>query len=353
MPLALALGACDVAQPDAARGVGPDVRLLGAYPSDGCGIGVDPDCTMPTNGSIVLRFDRFLNPASVNRQAIRVYSGDPSNFGGLLFNVAYDPVERVVEFRLAGGNAYEPGALYHYELVVPQSPDDYGIQAFDGAPLAADDERLQASFRVADAPVALRAEPAPPSCAEIVSHVFSEELGACATASCHRSVANVVAGEDVGAAPHGLWLDSRANLQSTAIRRVARQTETGDESGGNAELRGSRFGVRMALIQPGSPGGSYLLYKLLRNPENYEPCGAVGRGPFCTDADPHVSSHPALPLGKRQTVAPSAEELTRLREWFVRGDPMPLDPRGVGLNVGLDGLRAVSAFIADGADCSQ
>jgi hypothetical protein len=347
------LGACDVAQPDVTSGRGPDVQLLGAYPSDGCGIGADPDCTMPPNGSIVLRFDRFLNPATVNRQAIRVYSGDPASFPGLLFNVVYDPVERVVELKLAGGYAYHPGALYSYELIVAQSPGDYGIQAFDGAPLAADDPRLRASFIVAEAPAALSPEPPAPSCAEIVEHVFSEELGACATAACHRSVDNLVAGKDLGAAPHGLWLDSRANLRSTAIGRIARQTETGDESGGRAEDRGARFGVRMALIDPKNPGGSYLMYKLLRNPQNYEACGPLGQGPFCTDADPKVSAHPALPLGKRQTVAPSAEELERLREWFVRGDPMPLDPRGLGLNVGLDGLRAVSAFIASGADCRQ
>lgn len=352
MPLALALGACDVAQPDVASGRGPEVRLLGAYPSDGCGTGPDPDCVMPPNGSIVLRFDRFLNPATVNRQAIRVYSGDPDAFSGLLFNVAYDPVERVVEFKLPGGYAYHPGALYHYELVVAQSPDDFGIQAFDGAPLAADDARLRASFVVADAPVELPSEPAPPTCADIVQHVFSSELGGCTTASCHRSSGNVVAGQDLGAAPHGLWLDSRANVRNTAIGRIARQTEIGDESGGRPETRGPRFGVRMALIAPKNPGASYLLYKLLRNPRNFEACGSGGQGPFCTDADPHVTAHPALPLGKRQTVAPSPEELERLREWFVRGDPMPLDPKGLGLSIGLDGLRAVSAFIADGAACS-
>jgi hypothetical protein len=110
----------------------------------------------------------------------------------------------------------------------------------------------------------------------------------------------------------------------------------------------------MALIDPGSPGDSYLLYKLLRNPKNYDACDPSGQGgPFCTAASDLKSSHRVLPLRNHQSLRPSDDELTRLREWFVRGDPMPLDPANQGLGVGLSGLRAVSAFIAAGADCSD
>lgn len=307
---------------------------------------------MPTNGTLAFRFDRFLNPATVNRQAIRVYTGDPRFSPGLLFNVVYDPVERVVEFRLAEGYAYQPRTLYHYQLLVADGPSDFGIQAFDGAPLAVGDLPLKASFVTGDGPAELPLESAP-SCADIVSHVFSEELGNCTTASCHRSFGNVSNGKDLGGAPYGLWLDSRTNLAATAIGHIARQTDLGDEAGGLPEARGPRFGVRMALIDPKNPGGSYLMYKLLRSAANYDACGPVGSGPFCTDADASVSSHALLPLRRRQTVRPSDEELARLREWFVRGEPMPLDPREQGLNVGIDGLRAVSAFIAAGASCAR
>lgn len=353
MPLALALGACDVATPDPPRAIGPDVQLLAAFPRNGCGIGADPDCTMPPNGRIVLRFDRFLNPATVNRQAIRVFSGDPATSPGLIFNVVYDPVERVAEFRLASGYRFQPGALYRYELVVPRAADDYGIRAFDGAPIAEGDAPLGASFIVDTSDVEEPPDLPPPTCSDIVKHVFSSELGNCTGARCHRSSGNVVDGKDVGAAPHELWLDSRANLLHTAVGRVARQTEVGDVSGGPPLERGERFGVRMALIDPKNPGGSYLMYKLLRNPQNYEPCGATGGGPFCTPADASVSGHLWLPLAKHQSLRPSAEELERLHEWFVRGQPMPLDPDGRGLSLGLDGLRAVSDFIAAGADCSE
>ncbi|MES1188215.1 MAG: hypothetical protein ABUL60_30640, partial [Myxococcales bacterium] len=61
-----------------------------------------------------------------------------------------------------------------------------------------------------------------------------------------------------------------------------------------------------------------------------------------------------LPLPEGELVTPSSEELERLREWFVRGDPMPR-PRGDGraLSVHLQGLRAVARFIAAGARCPE
>lgn len=349
----LGLGACDVAKPDAERGSGPDVRLVDAFPLGGCGI-ENHDCEVPTNGVLAFRFDRFLDPATVSRQAIRVFTGDPERSPqGILFDVTYDPIERVVEYTPSANNSFEAGALYTYELLVPDAPGEPGIRAFDGAPLAEGDLPLRGSFIVSGLPL-IKLEQPVPTCADIVQHVFSDELGGCAGASCHRSFDNVAAGNPVGDAPHGLWLDSRANLKNTAIGRIARQTEVGDVSGGEPELHGARFGVRMALIDTGEagPGASYLLYKLLRNPLNYEPC-THGSGPFCTDDSPELSSHRLLPLHRHQTLRPTQDELTRLREWFVRGEPMPLDPNNQGLSVGLGGLRAVSAFIAAGADCGQ
>jgi hypothetical protein len=349
LPLALGLAACDVARPEPERGQGPDVHVIDAFPSDGCGLGKST-CVMPTNGTIALRFDRFLNPATVNRQAIRVYTGDPDILGGPLFGVSYDPVERVVELRVASGG-YAPQTLYHYELLVPSAPGDGGIRAFDGAPLAEAGIPLRGTFFTADSGVEMPPVATAPSCADIVEHVFSAELGACATARCHRSSGNFGNGTDLGGAPYGLWLDSRANLRVTAVDRVARETELGDVSGGLPDQNAERFGVRMPLIAPKNPGNSYLLYKLLYKPENFAPCPASGRGPFCTDDDPRVSTHPDLPLAKHQSVVPAAEEVQRLREWFVKGEGMPLDPDGRGLSVGLGGLRAVASFIAAGADC--
>jgi hypothetical protein len=75
--------------------------------------------------------------------------------------------------------------------------------------------------------------------------------------------------------------------------------------------------------------------------------------PFCAEpGDPAVSSHALLPLGEGEQITPPQAELERLQEWFVRGAPMPR-PRADGepLSIYLQGMRAVSRFIAAGADC--
>ncbi|HKY39597.1 MAG TPA: Ig-like domain-containing protein [Polyangiaceae bacterium] len=351
--MALGLGACDVSEPDPPRALGPDVRLLAIYPENGegteCAPHADDACGVPVNATLTLRFDRFLNPASVNRQAIRVFTGNPADSPTIPFDVNYDPLERVVEFRMPSGYGFVPRALYQIELVVPEGPDDFGIRAFDGAPLAEGDVPLAMSFltsRVAEQlPVA-----SVPSCEEIVRDVLADaSLGNCAGGECHHSSPQ----HPLGGAPEGLWLDGRQNLRITAIGRVAHETEFGDSSG--VPLQDSpRFGVQMPIIDPKSPGNSYLLYKLLRDPKNFEPCADERLSPVCsTPADPSVSSYDKLPLGELPTLVPPAEESIRLREWFVRGEVMPFPRGNLASGVSLQGLRAITAFIAAGADCSE
>ena len=327
------------------------MRLLDLYPQDGegvpCGVAGPDDCGVATNATLTLRFDRFLNPASVNRQAIRVFTGDPGESPAVPFDVAYDPVERVVQFRMPSGYGFQPRALYQIELVVAEAEGDYGIRAFDGAPLGGGDVPLHTSFLTSRVTEAL-VEDSAPSCAEIVSEVLTHpRLGNCASSECHRSVGNAL-----GAAPEALWLDGRANLENTAINHVAHETELGDAAG--VPLKHSpRFGVQMPIIDPKNPGNSYLLYKLLRKPANFEACPPDVTSTVCAaPADKFFSGYSRLPLPEGVSLEPSPEESERLREWFVRGEPMPY-PRGQARSVSLQGLRAISAFIAAGADCTQ
>lgn len=345
---------CDVAVPDPPSATGPALHVVGIYPGDGCGVGTDPDCTVPVNPTITFRFDRFLNPVSASRQAIRLYTGDPmTSPGPPAFAVSYDPIERVVEYRTPPGAALLPNTLYQLELVVPQGPDDAGFRAFDGAALAEGELPLHGSFFTGDAVVDAPAVPAP-SCDEIVGGPDSL-FKTCVGSACHQKGDNAVGGVSVADAPHGLWLDTPKRFSLSAVRRVARETEVDAQSGGPPTERGPRFGVSLSLVDPRNPGGSYLLYKLLRNPSNFEPCPRGSTAPFCAEpGDPRESNHPQLPLAKGERMTPSPEELERLREWFVRGDPMPR-PRADGepLSIHLQGLRAVSRFIAAGADCSD
>jgi hypothetical protein len=328
------------------------VHLVGIYPKDGCGVGASPDCTVPTNVTLAFRFDRFLNPATVNRQAIRLYTGDPEVAAGAPpFEVSYDPIERVVEYRMPPGYALAPSALYQLELTVPESADDFGIRAFDGAPLAEADWPLHGSFFTSDDSVEMPSEPAP-VCSDILG-TPSSVFRACTGSECHQKDGNVVDGLAVRAPPYGLWLDDAHRFTLSAVNHVAGETETGDQSGGVPTERGPRFGVRMALVDPHNPGDSFLMYKLLRNLGNFEPCPAGSSAAFCAEpGDPQVSAHALLPLPEGELLTPPQAELDRLQEWFVRGAPMPR-PRGDGrpLAVYLQGLRAVSRFIAAGADC--
>lgn len=356
MPLALTCGGCDIAKPEPERATGPDVHVVDMFPRDGCGSSVREGCVVPTNATIAIRFDRFLDPATVNRQAIFVYTGDSSLGSPFTYEVVYDPVERVAEFRLGSSRPYEPNKLYQYELIVPKSPGDFGIRAFDGAPLAEGDVPLRGSFLISDEPEPAAAEPPVPSCDVIVSEVF-RKLGRCAGSECHRRGENRTLDtmEDLGAAPHSLWLDQPGNFALSALGRVARQTELGDYSGGVPAARSPRFGVRMALIDARSPGASYLLYKVLLGRDNYQDCADPSQSELCAALPgPCESSHRSLPLPEGECLEPPEEELERLREWFVRGLAMPrADSLGQRGNVRLQGLRALSSFIAAGADCSD
>jgi hypothetical protein len=158
--------------------------------------------------------------------------------------------------------------------------------------------------------------------------------------------------EDLGAAPHSLWLDDTGNFATSAINRVARQTDTGDVSGGSPAELSPRFGVRLGLILPRNPGASYLLYKLLLGPDNYADCTSPEQSELCALPGPCATAYPSLPLADGECLEPPEEELSRLREWFVRGVPMPRkNSLGQKGNVRMQGLRALSAFIADGARC--
>jgi hypothetical protein len=137
----------------------------------------------------------------------------------------------------------------------------------------------------------------------------------------------------------GLSLDSAEGLLETAISEVAHQTERGAESG--VVLRDpERFGIQMPVLDPGQPGNSYLLYKLLRNPASHR-AGPASAGICETLYD--------VPLAA-DCLEPPSDELARLREWFVLGSPMPLPGAG-GRPVSRDALRELARFVAAGADC--
>jgi hypothetical protein len=92
----------------------------------------------------------------------------------------------------------------------------------------------------------------------------------------------------------------------------------------------------MARVDPGNPGNSYLIYKLLINRENYP-----GPGDPAAADDLWENGLPALQ-------APSDAEIERLREQFVWLEPMPL-----GSSLRVDQMRALVTWIAAGAELAD
>lgn len=303
-------------------------------PANEQGLGCDrsvPGCAVPTNVQATLTFDRPLLPSTAVRQSISIFVNDKAAYMPL-YEPEYDVLTRRVTFRTS--STLLPGVLYQMRLPVPKGDSGSGFRAFDGAPLEDGPVRTKSAFFTADGP-AERPPSAPfaePTCSQVIE-LFNQS---CVSGCCH--------GKDDPAM--GLALDSADSVTNSAVLRVAHQTETGNTLGVSFP-NPVRFGVSMRRIEPRSSFSSYLVYKLLLNPENAESCSSGS--PFC-----------ALP-GANDCVPLSDAERQQLAEWFVQGEAMPPTPRAARL-LGCDDqpprehldcgdLRAITRWIDRGAVC--
>lgn len=308
------------------------MRLIAVSPAPEEGVGCptsEPECGVAQNAAILLRFDRYLLPSTAIRQSIRVFSGS-EDVGTSLLKPEYDLLERVLIFRQSG--LLQAGALYTIEVVVPKAAGDFGLRAFDGAPLAEGDVPLRFDFRVRQAPPPSAGDE-PPRDPVPASPLAS--FTSCLGGSCHSQGEN---------GPRmGLDLSSREGVLGTAISKVARNAETGSKTGLPLE-NAPRLGVGMPIIDPSRPDNSFLVYKLLRRPENLDDGSCSTR-------------YPSLGVEANCT-ATRVREGERLREWFVRGEGMPalkyLPLSGGGVEVQDPALspettRGIQAWIRAGA----
>jgi hypothetical protein len=297
---------------------------------------------VPIDARLELRFDRFLLPSTAVRQSIAFFSGAAGNvvpedrFGPEIIP-SYDPLERVVTFSLPPGATLQPNTLYTVRMPVASGEEAFGFRAFDGAALAGTEPR-QISFRTSNAVGATPSvRPLAPDCEDLICTAFGQTetecalpmASGCASAACHGAPDTL---------PRmGLSLASPDDV-ANAVGRVAHQTETGPTTG-RVLASPPRFGTAMPLIDPGRPSNSYLVYKLLLAPESYQ-----------ARADGEACSRYRAATDPERCILPAAEELTRLREWFVRGDPMP-PPQHEPRFVHADTARQIIDFIAAGASC--
>ena len=322
------------------------MHLLASYPADGQGTAAapdadvacdspTPDCPVPTNLVIELRFDRFLLPGGGLGSGVALYSGNPPA-NGIGLRAEYDLLERVVLLRPT--RLLQPHTLYTAE-VVPGANPGQGFWAFDRAPIEEGRVPLTFSFTTGSGPVAT---PAPLSTVPDTCETMTQgPFGTCA--SCHAT-----APKDATFPPMGLDLSSSRGLYYTAIGQVAHESETGDSVAFEGLKTPSRFGVQMNLIDPGSPATSYLIYKLLQNPQNFglEP----GEAGCVTGYHAQVAEGGCSP--------PDADEIVRMREWFLRGDPMPKDRRApdgtvTPASTTRSNLARIAAWISAGATCAE
>ncbi|HEY8038857.1 MAG TPA: hypothetical protein VIF15_03655 [Polyangiaceae bacterium] len=290
---------------------------------------------------IEVAFDRLLLPSSVTRQSL-VLSDLLGNF--LSPGVIYDPVSRVV--RIVPATPLQPGQSYKLNIIPANSPTDgNGLRAIDGATLdpgehsaitfpvvapstdggaeAAPEGGVDAgmgggSEAGADAGVVNVAPPTVDFCASVLP-IF---VGRCNGSGCH--------GTALPAA--GLRLDSPADIAATAVGRAAQGANTGPRAA--PQPGGRLFGEDMPIVDPGAPGDSWLMYKLLL---------AVPRSPTV------ASDLYSVPWGQ----LPDDERATLASYVLGREMPFPLDPAGAPgtdpSTLTLDELDAVSFWIAEGA----
>jgi hypothetical protein len=327
--------------------------VIATFPSANEGLTCDTnldECGVSQQTVIQLRLDRFIDPATAVRQSVLVFTGGLEN--NEFAQPEYDVVERVLLLRPLA--TLRPRVTYTVEILIPSDDEPDGLRAFDGAPLEAGPVPLRFDFRTnAFGRVVPMLPPEPaPSCAELVEDLFSSTAG-CGSSSCHVRTDATTSGDCppgygkdaeqrcVQVPRMGLELATREGLLTTAIGKVAHQTELGAKVGAPLE-NPARFGVQMPIIDPARPDNSNLLYKLLRNPGNYD----VDATSIAID-DPCATRYPQLGPADH-CAAPSDAELTRIREWFVRGDPMPA---GLDRHISRESVRKVQAWIRGGAAC--
>lgn len=312
---AVAFAACDIegTQQDQAT-IGPALRIVSNSIDEAEGV-------VPSDGVIQLAFDRYLLPSTITRQSYAIADNTNTVLANVAPKTTYDPVARTVTISGPDGPGQAwliPEQVYKLVLPIPQDPrsDIGGFRAIDRATLHPDEKRAFV-FRAGPPRHQTRLEPRVDFCADVVPIFITK----CSSSTCH--------GPSTLAAS-GLVLGSAEGVRVTAKGRVAAGANTGARSG-TPEPTPRRFGLNMALIQPGDPGSSWLLYKVELAPP---PMADVETPPtvVCmppTEARPIPSPAPDYhPLVPARTNVDDGER--QILNRFVLGREMPYPTRPAG-----------------------
>ena len=242
-----------------------------------------PDPSIPADGFIQLAFDRYLLPDTITRQSWLILDANHQPLTTLGLKTTYDPIARTVTLSGPDGPGKPwllPSQVYH--LLLPIPPDDVtdqsGFRAIDRAPLAAAHDYI---FRTTAETHQTTIEPKVDFCGDVFP-IFS---GSCSGSTCHGPNSPVEGGTEGGTdytrPAMSLVLTTADGIQYTALHRVSQEANTGARAGA-VTSPGSTFGVDMAIIEPGNPGASWLMYKVDLEPPAPPPqSGAVFDLPPC------------------------------------------------------------------------
>ena len=271
---ALGAAACDIkGTPNDQRTVGPTMTILG---SNVAGTGA----VIPSDGVIQLSFDRYLLPTTVTRQSYTLLDSGNQPIPKLALQTIYDPVARTLSITGpdgAGTPWLTEGLTYRLVLPVPSTADADvgGFRAIDRATLAAP---ADFSFRAGPRTGRREWEPTVDFCADILP-LFTAR---CSAGACHGNGSSSAA---------GLFLTTPDGVSRTARGRVAHGSNTSalvDQQ----RAQGPIFGIDMALIAPGDPGSSWLIYKTELAP--HPPAGIPA--PPAVTCDAASTPAPAAPF---------------------------------------------------------
>jgi hypothetical protein len=328
----LCLAGCDAGTPqNASTGVGPPLHVVGFNASGDAG---SNGTTLPADGTVQIAFDRLLAPDSVTRQSFELSDGSGVYLEPV---VTYDPVARVVSLQNpnpAGGNWLTVGATYYVQMSVAKASDTTGTsgpKAIDGATLTT------AVTEVFQAVAPSGATPSLDRPIDFCDDILPVFIAHCSGGPCHS-------GPSGGFEPReGLILDAPTGLLNTAVNRVSQESNTGGLAG--LPSAPEQFGVDMPIIAAGSPGDSWLMYKILLAPSpattavNPVSCGDAGLPAPVSQASAANPAAPSVPL--------SASEQAILGE-MILGEPMPYPPSVPGATnaLGVDEVQRIRAWIA-------
>jgi hypothetical protein len=267
--------------------------------------------------------------------------------------VTYDPVTRVVS--LSVSTATPPpflgpaGATFTVTIGVATAGDyigGSGPRAIDNATLTT---KVVETFQSVTPAMPTGSADRPVHFCDDVLPIFQLR---CSAGQCHGAPLGTIAPAE------GLVLETSLGIQNTAISRVSQESNTGGIAG-EPQGQGEQFGVDMAIVEPGDPGASWLMYKVLRGTlRTIDQTLDAGVATCGEDASAPASAL-VLPTPQPTLTLPSTEE--EILSQYVLGNQMPY-PLNLPsteqtpaddfatLPLTFDELERVRAWIAQGAE---